>query len=62
MEFKKYPDIERLGHEDNRDLFKLQADTLVIEEKVDGGNGSFWWEKSDNISKSINIYNSQEEI
>lgn len=49
MTFKKYPDIERLGHEDNKDLFKFQDDTLVIEEKVDGGNGCFWWDKKDNI-------------
>ena len=45
--FKKYPDIERLGHEDNRDLFKFLDDTLVIEEKVDGGNGSFWFNDKD---------------
>lgn len=49
MTFKKYPSIERLGHEDNRDLFKFQDDTLVIEEKVDGGNGCFWWEDKDNV-------------
>ena len=42
---KKYPDIERLGHEDNKDIFLNQEDTLVIEEKVDGGNGSFWQEE-----------------
>jgi len=44
MTFKKYPDIERLGHEDNRDILNFGEDTLVIEEKVDGGNGSFWLE------------------
>lgn len=49
MIFKKYPSIERLGHEDTKDLFKFQEDTLVIEEKVDGGNGVFWWEKKDNV-------------
>jgi len=48
MTFKKYPDIERLGHEDNKDIFKFIEDTLVVEEKVDGGNGSFWWEEKDN--------------
>lgn len=41
---KKYPEIERLGHEDNKDIFLNQEDSLVIEEKVDGGNGSFWLE------------------
>lgn len=45
MTFKKYPDIERLGHEDNQEILKFQEDTLVIEEKVDGGNGSFWLEE-----------------
>ena len=45
MTFKKYPDIERLGHEDNKDIFLSGEDTLVIEEKVDGGNGSFWLEE-----------------
>lgn len=42
MTFKKYPDIERLGHEDNLDILNYGQDTIVIEEKVDGGNGSFW--------------------
>lgn len=45
MAFKKYPDIERLGHDDNRDLLMHEEDTIVIEEKVDGGNGSFWIER-----------------
>ena len=44
MAFKKYIEIERLGHEDNKDIFSFPEDTLVIEEKVDGGNGSFWKE------------------
>lgn len=44
MTFKKYPEIERLGNEDNKDIFLSGEDTLVIEEKVDGGNGSFWQE------------------
>lgn len=45
MAFKKYPDIERLGHDDNREILMYGDDTLVIEEKVDGGNGSFWIEE-----------------
>lgn len=44
MTITKYPDIERLGHEDNKDIFLSGEDTLVVEEKVDGGNGSFWLE------------------
>lgn len=38
----KYPDIERLGHEDNKDIFEYPDDNIVIEEKVDGGNGGVW--------------------
>jgi len=45
MSFKKYPDIERLGHPDNLPILNYGEDSLVIEEKVDGGNGSFWLEK-----------------
>ena len=45
MAFKKYPTIERLGHDDNRELLMYGEDTLVIEEKIDGGNGSFWVER-----------------
>jgi len=45
MGFKKYPDIKRLGDDDNRELLMYGEDTLVIEEKVDGGNGSFWIEE-----------------
>jgi len=49
MTFKKYPDIERLGSEDNKDILAFNEDTLVIEEKVDGGNGSFWIEEENNL-------------
>ena len=45
MTFKKYPDIERLGHDDNREILMFGEDMLFIEEKVDGGNGSFWLEE-----------------
>lgn len=45
MSFKKYPKIERLGSDDNRDILAFPEDTLVVEEKVDGGNGSFWLEE-----------------
>jgi len=40
MSFKKYPEIKRLGHEDNKDILTYGEDMLFIEEKVDGGNGS----------------------
>jgi hypothetical protein len=49
MGFKKYPDIERLGNEDNKDILLFPEDTLVIEEKVDGGNGSFWFDEDSSI-------------
>ena len=49
MSFKKYPDIERLGHEDNQDILMFGDDNIVIEEKVDGGNGSFWIDKDEQI-------------
>ena len=45
MAFKKYPDIERFGHEDTREILHYGEDTVVVEEKVDGGNGSFWFEQ-----------------
>lgn len=45
MSFKKYPKIEALGHEDNKDIFLYSEDEITVEEKVDGGNGSFWMEK-----------------
>ena len=44
MTFKKYPDIERLGHEDVIDILHYGDDFIFVEEKVDGGNGSFWLE------------------
>lgn len=46
MSFKKYPDIERLGSEDNKDILAFETDTIVVEEKVDGGNFSMWIEEN----------------
>ena len=40
--FWKYPDIEHLGSDDNKDILVYGDDLIIIEEKVDGGNGSFW--------------------
>jgi hypothetical protein len=42
--FVKYPDIEQLGKEENSGIFSNPDDEIVIEEKVDGINGSFWLE------------------
>ena len=39
---KKYPKIYRVGAPETRELFTHTEDTLVIEEKVDGGNGCFY--------------------
>lgn len=38
MGFKKYIEIERLGHEDNKDIFFSGEDTLVVEEKAENKN------------------------
>lgn len=38
----KYCDIERLGSEENESIFKYPDDELIIEEKIDGGNASFF--------------------
>lgn len=45
MTFKKYPDIRRLGDEDNKDILLFGEDTILAEEKIDGGQGSFWQEE-----------------
>lgn len=39
---KKYPSIERLGHEENSCMKDYLDDNIYITEKVDGGNGSFF--------------------
>ena len=45
MSFSKYPKIYSLGDDENKDIFTYVDDEIIIEEKVDGGNGSFWLEK-----------------
>jgi hypothetical protein len=40
----KYTDIERLGSEENESIFVYPEDELIIEEKIDGGNSSFFIE------------------
>ena len=45
MSFKKYPKIYALGKEETRDILQFFDDFVIIEEKVDGGNGSFWEEE-----------------
>jgi hypothetical protein len=37
----KYCDIERLGSEENEHIFNCPTDEIIIEEKIDGGNGSY---------------------
>lgn len=61
----KYPDISRLGHDDNRDIFLFGDDTLVVEEKVDGGNGMFWLDEESGIiyegSRNRNLIEDEDE-
>ncbi len=40
-EFKKYPKIKQLGHEDNQDIFLDPEDTIYLQEKMDGANFRF---------------------
>lgn len=48
MNLKKYPKIKRLGHKENSGI--LQGGTVVVKEKLDGGNGRFtWWDEEDRI-------------
>lgn len=44
MTFVKYNDIERMNTPENASMFDHPDDEIVIEEKVDGGNGCFWLE------------------
>lgn len=49
MVFSKYIDIERIGHPDNLQLLQFPEDEIVVEEKVDGGNGCFWLEEDGSL-------------
>jgi hypothetical protein len=40
--FKKYPTIDRLGHESNNGI--LDGGYLVVQEKLDGANGRLTWD------------------
>jgi hypothetical protein len=40
-EFKKYPKIYTIGHEENKDIFSNPEDIILIQEKIDGGNFRF---------------------
>lgn len=43
-EFIKYPSIYRFGKDEVRDLLEHNEDPIIIEEKVDGGNFTFFIE------------------
>lgn len=43
--FYKYPDICRLGSDENRDILAFNEDFIIVEEKFDGGNGCFYLNK-----------------
>lgn len=45
MVLVKYCDIERINTPENSSMFDHAEDEIVIEEKVDGGNGCFWLEE-----------------
>lgn len=40
--FIKYCDVERFGSEENTEILDCEMDEIVVEEKVDGGNGCFF--------------------
>jgi hypothetical protein len=42
--FVKYSDIESYGKPENKAILDYPDDEIIIEEKVDGGNGAFWIE------------------
>jgi len=63
-QFKKYPKIYRLGSEETIDFLTFQDDSVVIEEKVDGGNGCFWIDEDNAIhvsSRNRDLTNEQDE-
>lgn len=41
IEFKKYDKIKIVGDEDNKDIFSDKKDTIILQEKMDGGSGRF---------------------
>jgi len=63
-QFKKYPKIYYLGSEENSEFFDFGEDTVVIEEKIDGGNGSFWIDEDNKIhvgSRNRDLTNEEDE-
>jgi hypothetical protein len=47
--FIKYIDIERLDGDENKTILENPEDIIVIEEKVDGGNGCIYLDKDNNL-------------
>ena len=59
----KYIDIERLEREENEHIFNCGSDELIVEEKVDGGNASFFVEDNNVVhecSRNRDLTNEQE--
>jgi len=54
VEFRKYEKIKRIGVEENQDIFKDENDIILIEEKVDGANTSFFIKNGNIIFGSRN--------
>jgi ATP-dependent RNA circularization protein (DNA/RNA ligase family) len=48
-QFKKYPKIYRLGSEEVTEFLDFNEDTVVVEEKVDGGNFSTWLDEDGSL-------------
>ena len=61
----KYPKIYNLGGDENKDLLLFEDDILVVEEKVDGGNFSFFINNKTNdifeCSKNRNLITDNDE-
>ena len=62
--FFKYPKIERLGSDENKDILLFDEDIVVVEEKVDGGNGAFWLSEDGTVfeqSRNRNLITDEDE-
>ncbi|WP_409174242.1 RNA ligase family protein [Brevibacillus fortis] len=52
MEQKKYTDVIRLGHQTTEGVFK-EGDFIIIQEKLDGANGSFRYDEETNSIRAF---------
>lgn len=54
---KKYKKIRTLGHRENENIFTVNDDKIIIQEKLDGSNFRFWREGDKLIFGSRNVNN-----